>query len=782
MTTQTGLLLLLSLGLITLTTFSLSAQEEPLTAVVINDYSCLWSGPGNHYYPTTRLHTGERLEVYFMVKEDWCAVRPTKGCFTWVDARNVELGEKQIGTVLLNGVQSRVGSDLNNQCGAVQVTLKRGEKVFVLERVETPGDTETPVWYKIAPPAGEFRFIPCNDLQWDHVVPNKTFSNTQNNTPQNSEADTTHRPQPLRERQPIQLVNDLQPRISQEKLSEELNAGDFHVALEQLKLDFAEYFLEQEVTADSLQSLSHIARMLYQSAPTQADKDEIYRLLAGLERVTRVRRYESQNQNLAENQTDNIEPQAENDHDRRLISSVSSSHRDVVTIDTKTNKQNDNQARAVPNIGDAVASSNIYEQTMRYPIRNAMTGNDVESSVLPTTAETTQVLLYDKNTGTYQEIPPEDWSHYLTAEQTPMYQQQYPYQSYRQFEPPKRSWLQRLISGDLLRNGNANTSNNKVTSGSVTMNNNSFFADTYPIENHGYGSVYNSTVSNANNIANSSANKTSLHKGFYNSQPMIISSPQKNNLAANSYQRSRLIKNPYNNVNIGNETTPIAKNGQHIRSNIPQEIIIPEGVEVPDEVVVYDEYQGINLTPQTIFGLQTSKNGMPNTTPSETETYPITDQAAALTQIIQSRGITVQEPPSVVSETPTVSQSRQPTILKQTASRQPAKQTVAHSENHLVNGQRENGVNVVSANAFDAIGRLGRIKVNQDKPNDVPKYALVNDAGKTNFLISQTVGIDLNQYVNQTVGLIGIQSSYVQDGKTYPHISVKAVYPIQGQR
>ncbi|MDR1491402.1 MAG: hypothetical protein LBT05_01580 [Planctomycetaceae bacterium] len=760
-------ILLLTLGFAILTSFSASAQDEPLTAVVINE-TFLWSGPGNHYYPTTLLHVGDRLDVYFTVKETWCAVRPPKGCFTWVDARNVELGEKQIGTVLVNGVQARVGSDLSNQCGAVQVTLERGEKVFVLERIETPGDAKTPVWYKIAPPAGEFRFISRSDLQWD-VVPKNASSAAQNNNPQNSEVNTSHQPQTLRERQPIQLASDLQPRVSQENTPEEFNADDFHTALEQLKLDFAEKIMEQEVAADSLQSLSHIARMLYQSAPTQTDKNEVYRLLAGLERATRIRRNETQNQNETEIKIDAnhfAKKQTEINKDDPLISAVSPSRlptpqRDVVAIESQTNKKNNDKKTIVAKNVNSDGASDIYEQTIRQPIQKPVVENDfTERAVFPNAAETTQVLLYDTNTGAYQEIPPQEWGRYLTAEQTPTYQQQYPYQSYPH-EPPKQSWIQRFISGKLFQSGNPNTPNKNAAYGGV-MNDHNFIPDRYSTENRG---VYENDNRNVIDAANAFAKK-SPRKGFYNSQPMIIASSQQNHFAANSYKRSRPIQNSYsyNNADMLTGVSLIGKTEQSIRSNIPQEIVLPEGVEVPGEVVIYDESQGINLTPQMISGLQT------------------TDQATALMQIIQSHGATAQETTSVAPETSTVLQSQQPILLQQTASRQPTEQTASPWKNSLASGRRENGGNVVSAGAFDAIGRLGRIKVNQNKPNDVPKYALVNDAGKIIFLVSQTVGIDLNHYVNQTVGLIGVKSSYVQDGKTYPYISAKAVYPIQGRK
>jgi len=142
----------------------LPESDEPCLATVIGQNAFLRSGPGDDYYATNRIAAGQVLEVYYVIDDLWCAVRPPSGSFTWVDARNVRLGKNQVGEVLINGVSARVGSELGNMCGAVQVVLDSGEKVFVFERIETPGDIDTPVWYKIAPPAGEFRFVRLADL------------------------------------------------------------------------------------------------------------------------------------------------------------------------------------------------------------------------------------------------------------------------------------------------------------------------------------------------------------------------------------------------------------------------------------------------------------------------------------------------------------------------------------------------------------------------------------------------------------------------------------------
>jgi hypothetical protein len=58
-------------------------------------------------------------------------------------------------------VPSRIGSRLSDARNAVQVQLKKGEVVEVLDKLELDGKT----WCKIAPPAGEFRWVHAANVQ-----------------------------------------------------------------------------------------------------------------------------------------------------------------------------------------------------------------------------------------------------------------------------------------------------------------------------------------------------------------------------------------------------------------------------------------------------------------------------------------------------------------------------------------------------------------------------------------------------------------------------------------
>ena len=157
---------LLTFWVVFVATPILRAQNFPYIAQVIEDETTVYSSPGNDGYETQKLKAGDKVEVYQVNPDGWAAVRPPIGSFSWVSGSYLEVGLDNIGTVKTDQLSSRVGSQLGEMCKTVQIQLKMGEKVVLLDRVETPENEASPIWYKIVPPAGEFRWI-----QIDAVVP-----------------------------------------------------------------------------------------------------------------------------------------------------------------------------------------------------------------------------------------------------------------------------------------------------------------------------------------------------------------------------------------------------------------------------------------------------------------------------------------------------------------------------------------------------------------------------------------------------------------------------------
>ena len=131
-----------------------AAELSPYQARVIAAGVSVHSGPGENFYPTDTLAQGDVVDVY-REKSGWLAIRPPLNSFSWVSAREVKQRDGGVGEIVKDGVASRIGSQLNDKHNAAQVRLKKGELVEILGEEKVDGET----WCKIAPPAGEFRWI-----------------------------------------------------------------------------------------------------------------------------------------------------------------------------------------------------------------------------------------------------------------------------------------------------------------------------------------------------------------------------------------------------------------------------------------------------------------------------------------------------------------------------------------------------------------------------------------------------------------------------------------------
>jgi uncharacterized protein YraI len=161
--TQYGLILVFAVcsAVSRLATSTLAASgPAPISAKVITPGAPVHSGPGDNYYLTDTLPEGEMVEVYRRRDDGWCAIRPPADSFSWVFASNVQLDDEGLAKVIKDNAASRVGSRLSSHRDVVQVRLRRGETVKIVGKDDEGGES----WYKIAPPAGEFRWVAANCL------------------------------------------------------------------------------------------------------------------------------------------------------------------------------------------------------------------------------------------------------------------------------------------------------------------------------------------------------------------------------------------------------------------------------------------------------------------------------------------------------------------------------------------------------------------------------------------------------------------------------------------
>jgi uncharacterized protein YgiM (DUF1202 family) len=132
-----------------------NAEMSPYEARVVATGAPILSGPGENYYPTDTLAQGDVVEVYREKSGGWLAIRPPLNSFSWVPGSDLKKQDDGLAEVVEDNVASRIGSRLNDKRNATQVRLKKGELVEVLDEEKFGNES----WYKIAPPAGEFRWI-----------------------------------------------------------------------------------------------------------------------------------------------------------------------------------------------------------------------------------------------------------------------------------------------------------------------------------------------------------------------------------------------------------------------------------------------------------------------------------------------------------------------------------------------------------------------------------------------------------------------------------------------
>lgn len=139
----------------------------PYQAIVLKDSAPVHSGPGSVHYATDKLEQGATVEVHRHDPGGWCAVRPMKGSFSLVPSATIDVVDDQVGEVIEAGTQAWVGTRLGSvEKPLWQVKLREGERVEILGEVSWPHpEGHSTIWYQIAPPAGEFRWMQISNLQ-----------------------------------------------------------------------------------------------------------------------------------------------------------------------------------------------------------------------------------------------------------------------------------------------------------------------------------------------------------------------------------------------------------------------------------------------------------------------------------------------------------------------------------------------------------------------------------------------------------------------------------------
>jgi hypothetical protein len=146
---------------------SLRAQtEQPYEAFIAANEAELHAGPGRRFYVTARLPRGAAVEVYRKEPAGWLAIRPPEDSFSWVPAAALEATDEPDVFRVKTATPSWIGTlaEVVREHKSM-VELNPGELVEALGERVVPGDEGVEQkWIKIAPPAGEFRYVLARDI------------------------------------------------------------------------------------------------------------------------------------------------------------------------------------------------------------------------------------------------------------------------------------------------------------------------------------------------------------------------------------------------------------------------------------------------------------------------------------------------------------------------------------------------------------------------------------------------------------------------------------------
>ena len=125
------------------------------------------SGAGEEYYVTGTIPENGEVEVHQHLVGGWLAIRPPEGSFSWVFGRHVKLIDPTRGRINKDNAPSRIGSYHHHKRQVIQVRFRKNEQIFIVGQEEQNGQ----LWYQIAPPSGEFRYVRARDLKTGPAIP-----------------------------------------------------------------------------------------------------------------------------------------------------------------------------------------------------------------------------------------------------------------------------------------------------------------------------------------------------------------------------------------------------------------------------------------------------------------------------------------------------------------------------------------------------------------------------------------------------------------------------------
>ena len=142
-------------------------HEKPRVRNVHVNKVMVRCGPSDSNYVTMSLPKGANVDVYLETSDGWSGIRPPSGSHNWIPAGVAYLlpGGKT-AEVIEEDTPAWIGSELSDVTDFQwQVSLKASQQVLVLgEEEQLDENGEKKLWYRIAPPQGEFRWVKTSQL------------------------------------------------------------------------------------------------------------------------------------------------------------------------------------------------------------------------------------------------------------------------------------------------------------------------------------------------------------------------------------------------------------------------------------------------------------------------------------------------------------------------------------------------------------------------------------------------------------------------------------------
>jgi len=174
---------------------TVQAFSQAKTCFVQTAQASVRCGPGSQFYATTTLKLGASVDVYVETSDGWSGIRPPEGSHNWIPASSVYLlpGGKS-GEVSVEKTAAFIGSDTPEIDSLLfQTMLVQTQKVAILGEAYREENEKKSLWFRIATPQGEFRWIKTSQLGTNPV---QLAASTKNTSKQGSDTKDTNGVQP----------------------------------------------------------------------------------------------------------------------------------------------------------------------------------------------------------------------------------------------------------------------------------------------------------------------------------------------------------------------------------------------------------------------------------------------------------------------------------------------------------------------------------------------------------------------------------------------------------